>query len=192
MGVWAASDWIDSTERRSQRFTTVALWALFAGGAVLYVAGFVGMWASAPWSLAVLIAGLVAVIVGAPLHAFLYWYRRIADDASLPGKVFHISPAFWEVGEQVTLEIDRCRKKQWVLDGWCPRWKRMVFVFMRRPTLRHAQDQILAGAPQARRYLYELELRPPFGQVYACGPALAVSADTTVVVTDRQEVGSLR
>lgn len=185
--VWAENEWVDEAVRRRGATASIVLIALALVGGALYLSGLFTM-TSFP-GLPLVVAGLLILATTAVVALSLHAYRRVGREAA-PTTVFHISPAAWTVGEAVTLEAARCRKKQGIAERWWARRARLVYFFPQRPTLRHARGQAFSGRRRVGRTLYELELQHPIDALYARGAALATPDDVTVVVRARQDLGS--
>lgn len=130
---------------------TVVAMTLIGGGH--YLAGNVTIPSAAAWpllagALLVFLAVIVLVTAANP-------YRRMSADAELPARIFHLSPQRWDEGATSTLEVQRCRKQQFITENRWGRRSRLVSFFPQRPTRRHVRGQTLAGRRRPR-YLYEL------------------------------------
>lgn len=181
--IWAADDWVPAeVKRRSTRGTvTVLILTLIGGG--LYLAGIATIRAPFGWPL--FVSGLLVLLAVIVLVTAANPYRRMSADAEPPRRIFHLSPEKWDEGETVTLEVDRCRKKQFIAEGRWGRRSQLVYFFPQRPTRRHARGQTLSGRRRPR-YLYELEVLSAVDAVYERGAARATTADLTARVVRRQ------
>ena len=181
--IWAAEDWVPAeVKRRSTRGTaTVLILTLIGGG--LYLAGIVTIRAALGWPL--FVSGLLVLLAVIVLVTAANPYRRMSADAELPRRIFHLSPEKWDEGATVTLEVGRCRKKQFIAENRWGRRSQLVYFFPQRPTRRHARGQTLSGRRRPR-YLYELEVLSAFDAVYERGAARATAADLTARVVRRQ------
>ncbi|WP_454112686.1 hypothetical protein [Microbacterium maritypicum] len=181
--VWAVDDWVPAdVKRRSARALATVLTLTIIGGG-LYLAGIVTIRSALGWpffvsGLLVLVAVIVLVTAANP-------YRRVSGDAELPRHIFHLSPERWDEGATVTLEVQRCRKKQFIAENRWGRRSRLVYFFPQRPTRQQALGQTLSGRRRPR-YLYELEVLSPFDAVYERVAARATTTDLTARVVRRQ------
>lgn len=183
--VWSQTDWVAPSERRRIEVTTVATLATLAISTAFYVTGLLTI--DSPTGLVVTLVGFLLLVATAIAAPFIAPYRRI-DSAESPVTAFHISPARWEVGDVVTLEVARAKRKQSITERWWPRRARMVYFFPQRPTHKQAKGQTLIGPHRRSRYLYEIELQRPVKELYRRCAAMGSTNDVTVVVASREEL----
>lgn len=186
--VWAPET--DATRREHRRASIVA-WTL---GAFLFAAAavylYAGLLLADYWLMLVVAFGLLAVI-----SVFLYAfgiYRRVPPAEArevLAGTIFHASAADWEPGEEITLAVARCVKRQYLAGAGnrLRRWK-VVYFFPQRPTEAQTRGQILAGKKHARRHLYEMTIIDAPAALYRRESAIAVPQDIRARVVARQEI----
>lgn len=181
--VWAVDDWVPAdVKRRSTRALATVLTLTIIGGG-LYLAGIVTIRSALGWPL--FVSGLLVLVAVIVLVTAANPYRRVSGDAELPRHIFHLSPERWDEGGTVTLEVQRCRKKQFIAENRWGRRSRLVYFFPQRPTRQQALGQTLSGRRRPR-YLYELEVLTPFDAVYERVAARATTADLTARVVRRQ------
>lgn len=184
--LWAEQDWVSPTDQRRGTATAFVLLGLALGGGGLYLAGII--WIRSGTGIFLFSSGLVLLLATGALTVVANPYRRTDADESSLRTIFHLSPALWEEGRIITLEVNRCRKKQFIAERWAGRRSRLVYFFPQRPTYKHARGQTLAGKRGAGRYLYEMEVTEPIARLYRRGSALATPSNVTVVILRRQEV----
>lgn len=178
--VWAETEWVEPRERRRGIIAATVLFVVLGIGGALYTFG-VFMITSGTSGIVLAVAGLAVLIAVALSANAIHPYRRTsAVEAGVT--VFHMSPAAWNIGDQVVLETSHCRKKQALAEHWRPRVARVVYFFPQRPTQRYARGQSLAGRHRRPRHLYELELQHPIDPVYMRSSARATPTDVTVIV----------
>lgn len=181
--IWAADDWVPAeVKRRSARGTATVLTLTLIGGG-LYLAGILTIRAPFGWLL--FVSGLLVLLAVIVLVTAANPYRRMNPDAELHRRIFHLSPEKWAEGATVILEVDRCRKKQFITENLWGKRSQLVYFFPQRPTRRHARGQTLSGRRRPH-YLYELEVLSAFGAVYERGAARATTADLIARVVRRQ------
>lgn len=181
--VWAVDDWVPAdVKRRSTRALATVLTLTIIGGG-LYLAGMVIIRSPLGWLL--FGSGLLMLLAVAVLVTAANPYRRVSVDAEMPRHIFHLSPERWDEGATVTLEVQRCRKKQFIAENRWGRRSRLVYFFPQRPTRQQALGQTLSGRRRPL-YLYELEVLSSFGAVYERVAARAVTVDLTARVVRRQ------
>ncbi|MEV5340908.1 hypothetical protein AB0K93_20905 [Streptomyces sp. NPDC052676] len=134
--VWAVDDWVPAdVKRRSTRALATVLTLTIIGGG-LYLAGIVTIRSALGWPL--FVSGLLVLVAVIVLVTAANPYRRVSGDAELPHHIFHLSPERWDEGATVTLEVQRCRKKQFIAESRWGRRSRLVYFFPQRPTRQQA------------------------------------------------------
>lgn len=183
--LWADEDWVpDAVRKQAARRTRIILGITVVGGA-LYFGGLFLMIGALP-GLILVLAAFVCWLLLLALLPFWYAYRPTSI-ADLQGdRIFHISRALWEPGQDVTLQIGRSRKKQFIEGKILGKRTRLVYFFPRRPTQRHARGQTLHGKRREPRYLYELELVTAPEQLYSRGSAMGAPEDLHTRIVRRQ------
>ena len=183
---WATEEWVEPSERRRGFVASIVLLVPVALGGLLFMFGLNAIF-SGTGGVILTVAGLAVLIAVALGASMIHPYRRTTAVAA-GTTVFHISPATWDVGEQVILNTSRCRKKQALAERGRPRVARVVYFFPNRPTQSHARGQSLARRRKQPRHLYELELQHPIDQIYMRGSARATPTDVTVTVRAKHSV----
>ena len=186
--LWADHDWVADSERRRGRLAWIGPIAFTLVGGAFYFSGFIAITSSIGPVL--LLIGLVLFLIATVLAVTASPYRRVRDVVDL-ATVFHISPVYWEEGERVTLEVARCRKRQFIAERRWGRRSRLVYFFAQRPAQRHARGQTLAGKRRSPRYLYELKVLQPVERLYKRESAMGTPSNLVVEVVRRQTAESI-
>lgn len=117
--VWAETEWVEPSERRRGIIASTVLFVILGIGGALYTSGVITI-TSGTSSIVLAVAGLAVLIAVALSANAIHPYRRTpAVEAGVT--VFHMSPAAWNIGDQVVLETSHCRKKQALAEHWRPR-----------------------------------------------------------------------
>lgn len=183
--LWAEVEWVPADERRRlKRIMAAALGLMFVGIAVDVIGMFLARTGA---GVPLMIVGIALVASALPVAVFVNSYRGVEPGTNAPLRIFHLSPADWEVDDIVTLEASRSRGRQFFVDHGKLRrqYKRMVFFFPQRPTAKHLGQQRLASK-KAPLFLYELEPLTPLTRQYQRGAAMGVPHDVTARVLNRQ------
>lgn len=187
--LWADEDWVpDAVRKQAARRTRIILAITVIGGA-LYLGGLFLMIGALP-GLILVLAAFVCWLLLLALLPFWYAYRPTSTADLQSDRIFHISRALWEPGQDVTLQIDLSRKRQFIAGKIWGRRTRLVYFFPRRPTQRHARGQTFHVKRREPRYLYELELVTAPERLYSRGSAMGAPNDLHTRVIRRQSVPS--
>lgn len=193
--IWAPET--EQTRREQRRATTVmrTLITFLAIGAAAYLYGLYVAWtADEYWPLLLVMIGIISMI-GAFFVTY-GTYRRVPHSEArdvLAETIFHASGASWEPGEEVTLTVDRCRRRQFLAARRARiHHRKVVYFFPHRPTEHQTRGQILAGRKRARRYLYEMAILAEPAVMYQRESAIAVPHDLRVRVVAQHAIPARR
>ncbi|MGO1267336.1 MAG: hypothetical protein ACTH32_13845 [Microbacterium gubbeenense] len=117
--IWASDDWVPAEVKRSGARGTATVLTLTLIGGALYLVGILNVPAPAGWFLVG--SGLLLFLAVIVLVTAANPYRRVGEDVEQSHRIFHLSPETWDEGATVTLEVRRCRKKQFIAES---RWGR--------------------------------------------------------------------
>lgn len=119
---WAEQEWVpEPVRRRQRRVLGIFLVGVSVSGVPLLVGTSANLFhAPVPVILGILGAAILIAIAAMIATPYVAPYRACSEP--MPSTVFHVSPALWEEGETVTLEVARCRKgnRQYVADRPAP------------------------------------------------------------------------
>lgn len=189
--LWAEPSTKNTPPPPGRQPSDVLAWVCFGLGCIFFVGGNLGVADVVDLDLG---TSALLMLLGS---AFLLGFGMVlvAQSAYRPSAValpraFHVSRSEWGEGECVTLQVQRCRRRQPVASGRMRRFRpvRLVYLFAHRPTAKQMQGQRLIGRKRAQRYLYELELLGRPVALYERGPVIASPRDLQVRVIRRQAV----